>query len=85
MVADFYNGLAGIRVNNKWGFIDKKGNIVISPRYDGIAACEGVFFAEQNRKWGIINADGDFVASPQFDNVGYSLVEYDYYSEINLK
>ena len=36
-------------------------------------------------KWGIINFDGDFVASPQFDGVGYSLVEYDYYSEINLK
>ena len=33
-IYDFHDGLARIRVNDKIGFIDKLGNIVVEPKYD---------------------------------------------------
>ncbi|EDJ0203504.1 WG repeat-containing protein, partial [Campylobacter coli] len=33
---DFREGLAGVKLNGKWGFIDKSGKIVIEPIFDDI-------------------------------------------------
>lgn len=33
-IYDFHDGLARIRVNDKIGFIDKLGNVVVEPKYD---------------------------------------------------
>ena len=37
----FSNGLAAVRINRKWGYVDKKGNVVIPPQFDraGFFAC----------------------------------------------
>ncbi|EAK5841973.1 WG repeat-containing protein, partial [Campylobacter jejuni] len=35
-VDDFREGLAGVNLNRKWGFIDKKGKIIIKAKYDFI-------------------------------------------------
>ena len=35
-VMPFYNGMAGVKINNKYGFINKNGEIIISPEYDFI-------------------------------------------------
>jgi hypothetical protein len=32
--ADFYEGLAAVRLNGKWGFVDNKGRVAIPIRYD---------------------------------------------------
>ena len=31
--SNFNEGFAGVRINKKWGFIDKSGGIVITPNY----------------------------------------------------
>lgn len=35
MANSFSSGLAAVRQNNKWGFIDNTGKIVITPQFDG--------------------------------------------------
>ena len=54
-----------------WGFIDKKGNLVIQPQFDyvedfsnGLAAVKGGI----NGKWGYIDKIGNFVIQPQYSN-----------------
>ncbi|HDS29982.1 MAG TPA: WG repeat-containing protein, partial [Firmicutes bacterium] len=33
---DFSEGLAPVKIAEKWGFIDKTGQFVINPQFDGI-------------------------------------------------
>ena len=32
-ISDFSNGLARIKIDGKYGYIDKKGNIIVEPQY----------------------------------------------------
>ena len=32
----FNEGLAPVKIDGKWGFIDTKGNVVITPAYDEV-------------------------------------------------
>lgn len=63
------------QVNGKWGYIDKKGSLVINPIYD-----EARDFSENgyawvksssigNGKFGLINKTGNYIISPLFDDV----------------
>jgi hypothetical protein len=36
-VQDFDNGLAAVKLDGKWGFIDKTGTMVIKAEYDYVA------------------------------------------------
>jgi hypothetical protein len=59
----FYEGLAGVSIDGKYGFIDKTGKIVIQPQYDyvedfsqGVAKVavgymEGVLWRVRVRSW----------------------------------
>lgn len=67
---EFHEGLMPIRVNEKVGFVDKSGNLVIRPRFlyakafsEGLAAVN----MEHGGKWGYINKRGEWVIRPQFD------------------
>lgn len=66
----FSEGLAYIELNNKWGFIDKTGRIVIQPRFvrdfDGnifedMKFKNGLARVKENNKYGYINKTGKFV------------------------
>ncbi len=35
-VPDGYNGFISAKKDNKWGFIDKTGNMVIEPQYEEV-------------------------------------------------
>jgi hypothetical protein len=62
------SGLYPIRQNNKVGFINRSGHIVIEPQFD--EACgfsEGLSLAAANGKWGYIDRTGEFVIQPQYD------------------
>lgn len=66
----FHDGLARIEVNSLHGFIDKKGNTSIAPRFryaypfsEGLAAAsEGL-----DKKWGYIDKYGNWAIPPKFD------------------
>lgn len=67
----FSNGLAAVKVEDKWGYIDKFGTFVINPQFksaynfiNDIAIIE-----DNNSKWGTINKQGQYLITPQFDNL----------------
>lgn len=37
----FSEGLAGVKLNDKWGFIDRYGNIIIQPTFNDVSAFKG--------------------------------------------
>ena len=53
----FSEGFAGVRIGNKYGFIDKQGKMVISPQYDIITA--GTKFSDERACVGISVEDGE--------------------------
>ena len=57
----------------KWGFIDKKGKMVVEPQFDDVYPFgDGLYKVEVNGKYGFIDKKGKMVVEPQFERVGYS-------------
>lgn len=53
--------------NNKYGYINSSGTIVIKPQFDvAFPFSEGLALVESNEKYGYINEKGVFVIKPQF-------------------
>jgi len=56
--------------NGKWGFMDRKGHIVIAPVFGNERDFfHGLAGVELNEKWGFIDEKGTFVIPPRFDEV----------------
>ena len=60
-----------IVVHGKWGYIDRKGSVVVAPRFDAAAAfCEGLGCIrvgdEETGKYGFVDASGALVIEPKF-------------------
>lgn len=55
--------------NNKWGFIDKNGNIKIQYTYDMVTELNEYGYAgiKLNGKWGVINSEGKIIQEPIYD------------------
>ncbi|MGK7889457.1 MAG: WG repeat-containing protein, partial [Leptolyngbyaceae cyanobacterium] len=52
----------------RWGYINREGDIVITPQYDGADPfSEGLAPVQVGDRWGYINTDGDMVIPPQFE------------------
>lgn len=51
----FSHGLAAVRKNGKWGFIDNTGKIIVLFEYDYAESfSEGLAWVRKNEKWGIL-------------------------------
>ncbi len=63
---------------DKIGLVDKKGNILIEPKFAKIKFFKGVILAKEayNGKWGIIDKRGNWIQKPIFIEIGN---EYDWY------
>lgn len=62
LVKDFSEGLAAVKLNGKWGFVDKQGNEVIAPKYkDAGLFSEGIVAVKMSDKWGYIDHKGNTV------------------------
>jgi serine/threonine protein kinase len=66
---NFYEGLAAVKINNKWGYIDKTGNVIITPKFyvathfsEGLA--QVVINDELHSNCGYIDKDGNFLIIP---------------------
>ena len=69
-VKNFDEGLAAVKLNNKWGFIDKTGREVILRKYDFARDfSEGMACVELNNKWGFIDKTGREVIPCIYDGV----------------
>lgn len=57
-------------LNGKYGYIDRKGKIVIEAKFDlAWPFEEGLAGAMIDNKWGFIDTTGNFVIEPQFDQI----------------
>lgn len=66
------NGLLAVKLDGKWGFINRKDEVVIPFQFDDVHRfSEGLAFARVDKKWGWIDTSGNWVVQPTFDDVLY--------------
>lgn len=64
---EFEEDLAGVRIGGQYGFIDRSGAIVISPKFDLVGGFyQGLAEVLVNDQVGVIDRQGKFVVEPQF-------------------
>lgn len=58
-----------IRQNDKWGFCDNTGKIIIEGQYDLVTECNEYGFAgiKKDNKWGVVNEKGDVLVEPTYE------------------
>ena len=69
-LANFHEGLTAVKKNDKFGFVDRNGNLVIPFVYE--KACdfhEGLVAVKKDDKWGFINKNGEIVIPLEYDFV----------------
>jgi hypothetical protein len=67
----FVNGRARVTLNDKWGYIDRSGNLAIPANFDTAEEfSDGFATVSINYKSGVINKDGRYIFTPRFDYVG---------------
>jgi hypothetical protein len=63
-------GILAIRENKKWGFINNRGDRVVSPRYDSCAVFSyGYAKVMKDKKWGIVDKAGSEIIEPKYENI----------------
>ena len=62
------NKLFAKKENQKWGFADKNGNIIIECKYDAVTEFNEYGFAaiKEEEKWGVINEQGEEIIEPTY-------------------
>lgn len=61
----FSEGLAAIRLNEKWGFINQNGKLVIPYQFDEVRKFSGgVTTVKVGDLWGVINPEGKWIIQP---------------------
>ena len=74
------DGLFGVQLDDKWGFIDKSGKEVIPCKYDVIEGFdEGLARVLRDDKFGFIDKSGKEVIPCKYDKIFHS--EPGYFSE----
>lgn len=68
---NFASGIAPAKKNGLWGYIDRSGRWVISPKYrTALPISQGLAVVEdQAGRFGIFTASGDIIAEPQFEEI----------------
>lgn len=60
--------LFSVQKENKYGFINREGKIIIPLKFDSVGeVSEGLIAVEINKKWGYMNKKGKIIIKPQFD------------------
>jgi hypothetical protein len=66
----FSEGLAAVKFDRQYGFINTSGEVVIAPKFDEVGEfTEGLVRVQIESKWGFINKRGQMVVKPRFDEV----------------
>lgn len=69
--AQFFNeGLAAVKKNGKWGYIDTSATVIIPYQFEAANWFEnGLAGVKLNGKWGFITTTGKWAIQPQYDSV----------------
>ncbi len=69
---DFSEGRAAFRIDQKWGVLNSKGEVIVPPKYDKVSFCsEGMAAVKSGNRWGFIDRDGHLIIPIQFDDVAW--------------
>ena len=69
-VGNYFEGLAKVEFQYKWGFIDQEGKEIVPCRYDDVYRFqESMAAVRLNNKWGFIDKEGKEIVPCQYDNV----------------
>lgn len=67
----FKEGLAGVKHNGKWGFINYQGDVIVKFEYDDTRYFKNGYCAvKKGNKWGAIDKKGNIVVPIKYDEVG---------------
>jgi len=65
LLPGFSEGFAGVKIKDKWGFIDKTGKVVIEPKYDMVwPYFDGLSKVQIDDKYGYIDKTGKYIWEP---------------------
>lgn len=68
----YQNGVAVVKVDEKWGIINRKGITLIRPKYSRIGTFEnGYAKVEIEGYRGLSNLEGDLIVKPGFEHISY--------------
>lgn len=60
--------MARLKKDNKWGFADKTGKVVVPVKFDAVLFySEGFTSVKTKGKFGFINKAGEFITEPKYD------------------
>lgn len=66
---DFFEGLASVKVEDKWGVIDKTGKYIVNPQFEYVSRfSEGLAPAKTGGKSGFIDTTGKLAIAAKFNN-----------------
>src|ERR1019366_4284660 len=69
----FSDGMASVRIDNKWGYVNTAGKIVINPQFDDSSMFSGgLAVVSVSGHQGTINKQGKYVVNPGQYNMGTS-------------
>ncbi len=64
----YCNGLAKVKLKQKWGYIDTAGTEVIPLRYNEVENfSDGIARVRMDQKWGLMSSNGSIIIKPAFD------------------
>ncbi len=67
-----HDGLRGIKMDGRYGFVDQQGRLRIANRYDSIGEFhEGLAAIKLIGKWGFVNTSDQIAINPNFDYSSY--------------
>ncbi len=71
-IGEFRSGLAPFRINQKWGIMNRQGQVLVKPTYDGLKSFsnDGLAAVQIKDKWGFVNRLGELTISPRFSKTG---------------
>jgi WG containing repeat len=80
-----------VKINGKYGYIDRTGKLVVKPQFDyGWSFYEGLAQVQVGQKWGYIDYTGKLAIKPEFDDCdvilifAHSTLPYSYYFNISI-
>ena len=69
-IQGFREGLLPAKIEGKYGFVDREGQVIIQPRYDlAFGFRERIASVTRDRKWGYIDREGRIIVEPTFEIV----------------
>jgi hypothetical protein len=72
-VRDFIGGIAAVKKNGKWGYINKKGRVMISCKYDRVTPFkDGLAMVSKDGVWSIINELGGVIVAECHESTEWS-------------